>query len=187
MERKEGVLAVSEQEKKQKEIQRLKNELDDLGYRAERKARELDATVFEPLMKRILFAIQDVAKEQKFDIILRGEAVLYGSSAADITDAVIEKLNREAATGTSQPTDATKSASAAEKKANQDKTTPPAESKETKSESAEAGATPTPSSTSEPPQAPESQQPGVEKTATPKETRAPAGAKPKRPVDRQPD
>ena len=90
LERKEGVLAASEQEKKQKEIQRLKNELDDLGYRAERKARELDATVFEPLMKRILFAIQDVAKEQKFDIILRGEAVLYGSSAADITDAVIE-------------------------------------------------------------------------------------------------
>ncbi|MCX7625749.1 MAG: OmpH family outer membrane protein, partial [Candidatus Sumerlaeaceae bacterium] len=77
VQRSEGVIASGEIEKKRKEIARLRNELDDLAYRAERKARELDATVFEPLMKRILFAIQDVAKENKYDIILRGEAVLY--------------------------------------------------------------------------------------------------------------
>lgn len=103
VQRTEGVVAPSELEKKRKEIKKLKDELEDLAYRAERKARELDATVFEPLMKRILFAIQDVAKEKKYDIILRGEAVLYGTTAADITDDVIKKLNEERATTASTP------------------------------------------------------------------------------------
>jgi Skp family chaperone for outer membrane proteins len=93
--RTDGVVSKDEQDKKKKELLRLQNEMDDLRIRGERKAREMDQTVFEPLMKKILFAIQDIAKEQKFDIILRGEAVLYGTSGVDISDEVVSRLNSE--------------------------------------------------------------------------------------------
>jgi hypothetical protein len=65
---------------------------------------EVDDTVFEPILKKILFAVQDVAKEQKYDIVLRGEAVLYGATATDITDDVINRLKEDASpVGTIMP------------------------------------------------------------------------------------
>lgn len=169
VQRSEGVVASSEIEKKRKEIARLRNELDDLAYRAERKARELDATVFEPLMKRILFAIQDVAKENKYDIVLRGEAVLYGTSAVDITDAVIRKLNEET-TASSTSESSGPSAGVA------------------KSSPTSSAPSPSEGRTELSPATPEEKQPPSEPKAAPatkKTTRD--SAKPRRPVDRQAD
>ncbi len=163
VQRSEGVVAASEIEKKRKELKKLRDELEDLAYRAERKARELDATVFEPLMKRILFEIQDVAKEKKYDIILRGEAVLYGTTGADITDDVIRKLNEERSTTPSLSRDDSESKSA--------KDAPASEASSPKSTS-EAGKSSEKAKTTK-------ESPVESKRGTP--------ARPSRPVDRQPD
>ncbi len=174
VQRSEGVIAASEIEKKRKEIARLRNELDDLAYRAERKARELDATVFEPLMKRILFAIQDVAKENKYDIILRGEAVLYGSTGADITDEVIRKLNEQAAAETSAP----RASSISAEQATEKNTVRSGEqTKETLDKSP-------PSQT--PPSSEETATPRAKESSSKKASDS-SRSRPKRPVDRQPE
>lgn len=93
--RTEGILAKDEQDAKRKEINRLKNELDELDMQARREMQRLDDTFFAPLLKKIVFAIQDVAQEKDIDLVLRGEAVLYGRDSVDLTDAVIRKLNVE--------------------------------------------------------------------------------------------
>jgi outer membrane protein len=171
VQRSEGVIAASEIEKKRKEITRLRNELDDLGYRAERKARELDATVFEPLMKRILFAIQDVAKEQKYDVILRGEAVLYGTSGADITDDVIRKLNEEPTTGS----DTIRSQGEATKKSVP--SSAPAREEDTRAQARPTAAAASP----QPKETPRSS------TGSGKKGSSESGRRGVRPVDRQPE
>jgi outer membrane protein len=177
VQRSEGVVAPGEIEKKRKEITRLKNELDDLAYRAERKARELDATVFEPLMKRILFAIQDVAKENKYDIILRGEAVLYGTSAVDITDEVIRKLNEDTSSTSVIIEGKNKAA---------EQTRPQGQTSESQPDNREE--TQKTSSQSSPTGSVEPSQPTPPSEGSARKAQLPASTKkPKRPVDRQPD
>lgn len=92
--RSDGVLKPDAIEAKRKEVLRLRNEFDDLDFQARQKAREIDATVFEPALKRVVFAIQEVAREKSIDLVLRGEAVLYGSSRVDLTDLVVAKLDQ---------------------------------------------------------------------------------------------
>jgi len=94
--RTDGVLSKEETDKKRKEVLRLRNEVDDLMTKARQKSREVESTVYEPLLKKIGAAIQEVAKERNIEIVLPGAAVLYGSPTADMTDDVIKKLNEDA-------------------------------------------------------------------------------------------
>lgn len=48
---------------------------------------------FAKIQKQIVEAIQTIAQEQKFDLVL-GEGVIYASKAVDITDLVIERLKK---------------------------------------------------------------------------------------------
>lgn len=89
----EGVLADSELKKKRDETSKLEKEMVDLEHEGKQEMMKLDTTVFEPMVKTIVLAIQDVAKEQNIDLVVRGEAVIYGANSADITDAVVKKLN----------------------------------------------------------------------------------------------
>jgi outer membrane protein len=95
----EGVLAAEELDKRRKELDKLTNELDELDLKGRREMQKVDQVVFEPALKLIMMAVQDVAKEQKYDVILRGEAVIYGVSGVDITDAVIAKLTADEKAG----------------------------------------------------------------------------------------
>lgn len=197
LKRNDGVLSQQIQTDKRKEVDRLKSELDDLDYKARKEMQKMDETQFAPLLKQILFAIQDVAKENKYDLVLRGEAVLYGSSAADISDLVIKKLDEKgvgkAGAGKSESS-ASKSTPAAERSVATPEATP-----------AKPEATPTPVAaepTAAAPKATESVLPvdgGDKPAATPKpaasgrSTKTPE-TKPQetkrsgtRPVDRQPD
>ena len=89
----EGVLSREEQDKKRKEANTLRNEIDDLDIQTRRDMQRLDDEFFQPMLKKIVWAIQDVAKERKMDMIVRGEAVLYGHDSVDISEDVIKKLN----------------------------------------------------------------------------------------------
>lgn len=163
--RNEGIVSKDVQEQKKKEIDKLKNELEELEFKAQRKMKEVDSSVFEPMMKKILFAIQDVAKEKGFDIVLRGEAVLYGSSSVDITDDVIKRLNTTADSSTTGT-----QAKAAEKKEPEKKEAPAQTFSEPKSESTPAAA----------PAAKSDAKPAAKSSTKAKDKSA-------RPVDRQPE
>jgi len=89
----EGVIADTELKKKRDESSQIEKDLVDLEYQGRRELQKLDATLFEPMIKTIVLAIQEVAKERNIDLVVRGEAVIYGADAADITDEVIKKLN----------------------------------------------------------------------------------------------
>lgn len=115
----DGVLAESELKKKRDEATKLEKELVDLEYEGRREMQKLDATLFEPMVKTIVLAIEEVAKEKNIDLVVRGEAVIYGANEADITDAVVEKLNSAAynpgasKSGESEDEESTKSSSSA--------------------------------------------------------------------------
>lgn len=91
----EGVLAEGELKKKKDELTKLKDDLVNLEYEGRREMQKLDSTLFEPMVKTIVLAIQDVAKEKNIDLVVRGEAVIYGADSADITDDVVKKLNSD--------------------------------------------------------------------------------------------
>ncbi|MBX7246620.1 MAG: OmpH family outer membrane protein [Candidatus Sumerlaeaceae bacterium] len=196
----EGVLSADEISKKKKEKARLENEIDDLNLKAQKAMREADSTKYEPLMKEILFTIQDVAKEKKLDIVLRGEAVLYGSTAVDISNDVIERLAQK----DSGNPDSTKAAPTATPELRATATpeitpTMTPEPKATPAPTAELPVftpAPTPAETPAPApeesKAPSTPKPTATKKPTPKpdsKTKATATPKPRgsRPVDRQAD
>lgn len=89
----EGVLAEAELKKRRDESSKLEKEVTDLEYEARRELQKLDTTLFEPMIKTIVLAIEEVAKERNVDLVLRGEAVIYAANAADLTDEVVKKLN----------------------------------------------------------------------------------------------
>lgn len=159
-----------EQDKKKKELMRLKNEFEQLQRDAKRTAQELEATVFEPLMKEILLAIEEVAADRKLEVILRGEAVLYGTKSADITEDVIRKLDQKRGTTSSpaRPSSTPAPARNSDTPANTPRPTPDAEPTSTPE--------PTPAAT----EAPTRNSPAS--TPTPAPTRRTG-----RPVDRQTD
>ncbi|MCX7718293.1 MAG: OmpH family outer membrane protein [Candidatus Sumerlaeaceae bacterium] len=184
----EGILSKDEQDKKRKEVLRLQNELDELEGRARRKMREMDSTVFEPLMKRIMFVIEDVAKEKKVDIVLRGEAVIYGATAVDLSDEVIAKLNEgtgaaapkaQAPKAPEEPTPAATPEQQPQAVATPEATPAPTATPE------EASPTPKPASAEE---KPAGGAPRI-RTARPREGAQPQPTAPRgeRPVDRQPE
>lgn len=91
--RTEGVMAKEEIDKKRADITRLRNEVDEIEFRAQRQVRDVEQQVLEPLRRKIVAAIEEVAREQRYDLVLTKEAVVYSTPSTDITDDVVKKLN----------------------------------------------------------------------------------------------
>lgn len=91
--RTEGVMAKEEIDKKRADITRLRNEIDEIEFRAQRQVRDVEQQVLEPLRRKIVAAIEEVAREQRYDLVLTKEAVVYSTPSTDITDDVVKKLN----------------------------------------------------------------------------------------------
>jgi outer membrane protein len=88
--RKEEKLALIE--KKEREYYELAS---NLRYRAMQRQQEL----LQPISEKIITAINEVAEENDFDLILnaytlQGEIVLYAKEGLDITDLVMEKISK---------------------------------------------------------------------------------------------
>jgi outer membrane protein len=71
---------------KRRELKRDSDEFrEDVNFRRNEE--------FAKIQKQIVEAIQTIASEQKYDLVL-GEGVIYASKAVDITDMVIERLKK---------------------------------------------------------------------------------------------
>ncbi len=117
--RTDGVLSKDQQDKKRSEIAKLQTEADDIEFKAQKQVRDVQQKVLEPLRRKIVTAIEEVAREQRYDLILTKEAVVFFLPTSDITDDVIKKLNTTIgaegsdAQATSEPAASTKPAAAA--------------------------------------------------------------------------
>ncbi len=91
--RADGVLNTENLDRKRKEVTRLRNEIDDLEQKGRREIQRLNDLVFEPILKRVRWAIEDVAMEKQIDLVIPMDRALYISpKMTDITDDVVSRL-----------------------------------------------------------------------------------------------
>ncbi|MGF1574010.1 MAG: OmpH family outer membrane protein [Sumerlaeia bacterium] len=94
--RQERVLSTDERERKRLELIALQEEIEKLKFEFDSELRVRERQI-EPVLEHIMRLVADVADEQGFDIVLRGEVIIYGRSSVDLTIPVIEKLDANVA------------------------------------------------------------------------------------------
>lgn len=77
----------------EKRLEEGRDAIDLLRLDIEKQLRRTETEIMGPAVDRIIRTIQEVAKENGFDLILRNDVVLFGNEALDITPLVIEKLD----------------------------------------------------------------------------------------------
>ncbi len=93
LEQQSAVLSDSERASRQRRAIELMDQIEESEYRLERKFRDQQRTVIGPLLEQIVMVVGDVSAREDFDLVVRGEMVLYGRSTADLTDKVIDELD----------------------------------------------------------------------------------------------
>jgi outer membrane protein len=97
----QGMMAEPAKQKKQEELMRMQNEIQD--YRQKKfgqqgEAAALRAKVLQPLQERVLKAIDEVAKEEKlnfvFDKIQDASILLYADPKFEYTYKVLDRMKR---------------------------------------------------------------------------------------------
>ncbi len=91
--RDDGVLSKDSVDSKRRELAKMQDDLSDMEIEINKKIRTMQDEAFEPLKRRIKVAVEEVSKARQIDVVLDGSNVLYGSTKADLTNDVIEKLN----------------------------------------------------------------------------------------------
>lgn len=91
-ERQQDLLSREEREKRRLELGRLNDEIERLKFDLDRKWRAGERQI-EPLIEKIMEVVADVAKRDGYDIVVRGEIVIYGKDTANLTARVIEELD----------------------------------------------------------------------------------------------
>ena len=88
------VLKPEEKKKSEEEIQKMQQEFYALVGQANQKLEEKKNTLIETRLKEIQSAIKDFAEKEKYDFILSSQAIFYGPQDNDVTDQVINFLNK---------------------------------------------------------------------------------------------
>ena len=89
--KKEGVtLSSSEKAKLSKTIADFQNKAAAFSN----EYRESEAKEASQLLAKIQQAVKKIVAEEKFDLVLRADTVLYASDTVDITDKVLEKVKK---------------------------------------------------------------------------------------------
>lgn len=93
LERQDSVLTDEEKTSRRRRIQELKTEVEDLQYEANKQLRQSESGVVEPVLDAVMATVQQIAKREGYDLVLRGEMVLYGVQSIDLTDRLIRELD----------------------------------------------------------------------------------------------
>ena len=95
IERKRAVLSDKELEVLTRQSRELRLTIDDEEAELQKFMTGVEKDQMGPAFDRVLGAIEALGKEERFDLILRGEVVLFGNPALNLTDRVIERLDRD--------------------------------------------------------------------------------------------
>lgn len=99
---KSAVASESELQGLRKQARDILNQIDEETYQLNQYLKRAEKERMDPATDRVLATIKTVGTEEGFDLILRGETILYGAPAVDLTQKVIERLNRDAVSGGSK-------------------------------------------------------------------------------------
>ncbi len=95
---KEGLtLSDAQKQQKQKQFQEKVQALQKMAQDADRELRQKDSEFTNKALEQIRAIIGDVAKEEKLNLILSRNEVLYGDEAMNLTAKVTEKFDARAA------------------------------------------------------------------------------------------
>jgi outer membrane protein len=87
------VLSDAERQKRQQQAVQVAEQIDELEYKFERSVRQKQVTVIEPILGEVLRTVGDVGRRDGFDLIVRGEMVLWGGKSVDLTPAVVKEVD----------------------------------------------------------------------------------------------
>lgn len=95
LDRQERILSADERERRRQELIALQDERNRLQFELERRLRAAERQM-EPLLEEIMNVVADIAEREGFGIVLRGETVIYGARANDLTALVTAELDNRA-------------------------------------------------------------------------------------------
>ena len=90
------VLSDDQRRRLQGEAVALMDEMDDLQVRIERDLRDRQRRTIDPILKEVLRIVAVVGEREGYDMVLRGDAVLYGRNTTDLTAVVFRELDARA-------------------------------------------------------------------------------------------
>lgn len=93
LERQRGLLNAEQVAAREQDVRQRRDELEELQLQARRLARDSESRVIEPILRDVLEVAQEYAADEGFDVILRADSVLFVSTRADITRAVMEVID----------------------------------------------------------------------------------------------
>lgn len=88
----EDVIRAEEQK-----VEGMRDDIELMRLEIDKSLRKTESEVMGPAVDRILQAVNDVARKQGFDLVLRSDVVIYGADTLDITPLVIRELDRGSA------------------------------------------------------------------------------------------
>jgi outer membrane protein len=91
-ERQADLLVREEREKRRLELGEMRDEIDRLKFELDRKWKAGERQI-EPLLEKIMEVVADVAVREGYELVVRGEVVIYGRESVNLTAAVVTELD----------------------------------------------------------------------------------------------
>lgn len=95
LDRQERVLSGEERERRREELTALQDEIGRMQFQFDQELRGRERQI-EPVLQKVMEIVADVADRDGYDVVFRGEVVIYGRQSANITAAVAAELDRRA-------------------------------------------------------------------------------------------
>lgn len=92
-----GLVSEDAMRKKVAEFERLSRDIERFYNDTNEELEKLERDRYTSLLKEVSDVASDYGRQNKYDLLLRSEAVLYSVDGVDITDKVIEAFNKKKA------------------------------------------------------------------------------------------
>lgn len=97
LERRRSVMSEEQAKNEDERLTKQEEEVKDMAYAADKEMARVRQKVMDPEFKRIMSAVEEIAKRDGYDLILPKRAALYSADRIDITPMVIQLLDKAGA------------------------------------------------------------------------------------------
>lgn len=95
LDRQDRVLSPISRDERRAALSALQEDIDRKRFDLDQELRSRERQI-EPVLELIMTVVAEVARRDGYDVILRGEVVIYGQPSADLTDRIISELDARA-------------------------------------------------------------------------------------------
>ncbi|WP_137170242.1 OmpH family outer membrane protein [Marinomonas sp. FW-1] len=95
LKRDELTLSEEEFKKRRAELAEKQNKIRNMAANMQRQAKELEQQLIQSLTPKGEAALKALIEERKLDLVLNRQLSLYASGASDITDELVERINKD--------------------------------------------------------------------------------------------